>query len=228
MTFVRSESRPLMSLWSCMLNMTLMLQPLPRDAPFPPCLISTVESLPPSVPWEDPFTEEPMRLLWSSFNHCLLSKTQTRCSKLSGKTRNLWWDLVTEFTKKKTPEVTSLNITQSSCQKHLTESHFWSRFQKILRRGWLMRRKFTQISTFFQQALIINAESERTYVIKFSDFFTPIFVISRTSGWAAHIIEQRKSKKIIRPISKYIGPEQKKFTPIAQRPRLWFNPILFV
>ena len=52
------------------------------------------------------------------------------------------------------------------------------------------------------------------------EFFTPIFVISRTSGWAAHIIEQRQTKKIIRPISKYIGPEPQKFIPIAQRPKL--------
>jgi citrate synthase len=49
------------------------------------------------------------------------------------------------------------------------------------------------------------------------NFFTPIFVMSRITGWSAHVNEQLKDNRLIRPLSKYTGSNHRKVKPTEQR-----------
>ncbi len=49
------------------------------------------------------------------------------------------------------------------------------------------------------------------------DFFTPIFVVARITGWCAHVIEQADDNRLIRPLSHYTGPDERKVKPIGKR-----------
>ena len=49
------------------------------------------------------------------------------------------------------------------------------------------------------------------------DLFTPIFAVSRVSGWLAHILEQYENNRLIRPRADYTGPGMQKYVPVEQR-----------
>jgi 2-methylcitrate synthase len=73
-----------------------------------------------------------------------------------------------------------------------------------------------------QKNLFANADFFSATLYHFlgipTPFFTPLFVMSRITGWTAHLKEQRANNKLIRPSADYIGPELRTFVPIANRP----------
>ncbi|WP_416424667.1 2-methylcitrate synthase [Pseudomonas sp. App30] len=72
-----------------------------------------------------------------------------------------------------------------------------------------------------QKKLFPNADFYHASAYHFmgipTELFTPIFVCSRLTGWAAHVFEQRANNRIIRPSAEYVGVEQRKYVPIEHR-----------
>ena len=100
--------------------------------------------------------------------------------------------------------------------------HYLFKVAKLLK-----KEKYTQIYEILEKEMIarknihpnVDFPCGPTYYMMGIDidFYTPIFVISRITGWSAHIMEQHASNKLIRPLSKYKGNEHREVMLLNQR-----------
>jgi 2-methylcitrate synthase len=93
--------------------------------------------------------------------------------------------------------------------KDTEDSHLFAVSERIEEVMWREKRIFPNLDFYC-------ATAYHTLQIPTS-LFTPIFVMSRTAGWAAHVFEQRADNRLIRPNADYIGPDTRSYIPIADR-----------
>jgi len=93
--------------------------------------------------------------------------------------------------------------------QHVGDKTFFPVSERIEKIMWDEKKLFPNLDFYSASAYAFCAIP--------TDMFTPLFVMSRISGWSAHIMEQRADNKLIRPISKYIGPAPRKLIAIEDR-----------
>ncbi len=93
--------------------------------------------------------------------------------------------------------------------KHIGDKTFFPISERIEKIMWDQKKLFPNLDFY--------SASAYAFCDIPTDMFTPLFVMSRVSGWSAHIIEQRADNKLIRPISEYIGPAPREFIAIEDR-----------
>ncbi len=91
----------------------------------------------------------------------------------------------------------------------LNDTHLMSVAERIDATMWREKRLFPNAD--FYSALLYH------FLNIPMPMFTPLFVMSRISGWSAHVIEQHQNNKLIRPVSNYIGPQPRAWVPLEKR-----------